>query len=82
MTVVKYSAIPAPLLSDRGIAISLRQAWIIVPFTRLVPIMQEEVVVQKDNDSAPRPSKRRKRLDLKKLKKLDLEGKVETIVNY
>lgn len=45
-------------------------------------VEQEEVVVQKDSDSAPRPSKRRKRLDLKKVKKLDLEGKVETIVKY
>lgn len=44
-------------------------------------VEQEEVVVQKDSDSAPRPSKR-KRLDLKKVKKLDLEGKVETIVKY
>ncbi|KAI9487694.1 MAG: hypothetical protein EXX96DRAFT_615451 [Benjaminiella poitrasii] len=45
-------------------------------------VEQEEVVVQKDSDSAPRPSKRRKRLDLKKVKKLDLEGKVETIANF
>lgn len=45
-------------------------------------VVQEEVVAQEDSDSAPRPSKRRKRLDLKKVKKLDLEGKVETIVKY
>lgn len=45
-------------------------------------VEQEEVVVQKDSGSAPRPSKRRKKLDLKKVKKLDLEGKVETIVKY
>jgi hypothetical protein len=37
---------------------------------------------QEDSDLAPRSSKRRKRLDLKKVKKLDLEGKVETIVKY
>ncbi|OBZ82892.1 hypothetical protein A0J61_09053, partial [Choanephora cucurbitarum] len=42
-------------------------------------VEQEEVVVQKDSDSA---SKRRKRLNLKKVKKLDLEGKVETIIEY
>ncbi|CAO3682591.1 unnamed protein product [Rhizopus stolonifer] len=45
-------------------------------------VAQEEVVPQKDSYSAPRPSKRRKRLDLKKVKKLDLEGKVEMIVKY
>ncbi|OAD80038.1 hypothetical protein PHYBLDRAFT_163090 [Phycomyces blakesleeanus NRRL 1555(-)] len=40
-TVVKYSAIPAPLLSDRGISISLRQAWIMIQFISLVPIIRK-----------------------------------------
>ncbi|KAG2208145.1 hypothetical protein INT47_010507 [Mucor saturninus] len=43
---------------------------------------KEEGVAETDGDSAPRPSKRRKRLDIKKVKKLDLGGKVEKIVEY